>query len=588
MLHLSASLAGQSVTITLTNGAIVEGVFHTVTPFHSMSDDKKNRYILKEIKIVDHGSSNNNDNSNGNNDQTEVQLQDGKTLCVPISKVLQLHAKQVSLENDIGSSSSGGDAVHQQRHSGATGGDGFVTDVQISAGGLAGEDQELVAAGSAWTAAGAGGKGGKFQALGSGGGGGAARSVNGGGQGGGGRQQQRQLQQPVNSRAAALGGPGKASAAATTGTSSTGGNLSGSIGQWDQFKANEELFNVNATFDENLYTTQLDTSQIDARKIAEAERIAREIENSTTTNIHLKEERGQKIEIDYDEEDLYSGVLTNEMKQRHEAAQSTSVEPSKENDKQVASPTSKAGSSAGGPKKMNYAAAAAKADGTKKAAPPGFSSSSTAVASSSATLKPKSDVDKDANEETPPSVVAPTPATEETNKDSVTKDEKGKSASLETKKSTASDEVVPAETKPPEDGTKVWTKDPSKPSETGQNVGLSTKDDGNSSNFTSKDEPAKNETKNDAIKTSKLNANAKAFTFNPTAKSFTPSFGGGGGTQSVSVPPQQPPQHMADPNMQMYGGGHPMNPHYMPTAAMGQPGRLKIVLMTAFQSCFVD
>ena len=57
-------------------------------------------------------------------------------------------------------------------------------------------------------------------------------------------------------------------------------SMSGSIGQWDQFKANKKLFNVSATFDENLYTTQLDTSMLDAKKVAEAERIANEIEST--------------------------------------------------------------------------------------------------------------------------------------------------------------------------------------------------------------------------------------------------------------------------------------------------------------------
>ena len=72
-------------------------------------------------------------------------------------------------------------------------------------------------------------------------------------------------------------------------------------------------------------------------------------------------------------------------------------------------------------------------------------------------------------------------------------------------------------------------------------------------------------------KSSKLNANAKSFTFNPSAKTFTPTFGMGGGASFAA--PQQQPQHMPDPNMQVHAGGHPMQPpHYM-HAQMGQPGK---------------
>ena len=95
--------------------------------------------------------------------------------------------------------------------------------------------------------------------------------------------------------------------------------LQGSIGDWDQFSANEQRFNVKATFDENLYTTKLDYESLDAQKLAEAERIAKEIETTTSSNIHVKEERNQKISADYDEEDLYSGVL----KKKDEGLQSS-------------------------------------------------------------------------------------------------------------------------------------------------------------------------------------------------------------------------------------------------------------------------
>ena len=47
------------------------------------------------------------------------------------------------------------------------------------------------------------------------------------------------------------------------------------------------------------------------KKIQHAEQLAKEIEGSSmlSGNIHMEEERGKVMEGDYDEEDLYSGVL---------------------------------------------------------------------------------------------------------------------------------------------------------------------------------------------------------------------------------------------------------------------------------------
>merc|ERR1719491_1828107 len=90
----------------------------------------------------------------------------------------------------------------------------------------------------------------------------------------------------------------------------------GGIGNWDQFATNERKFNVRANYDENLYTTKLDVDNIDSDKRREAERIAGEIEGTVSSNIHVAEERNQQIQTDYDEEDLYSGVLTKDLKVR--------------------------------------------------------------------------------------------------------------------------------------------------------------------------------------------------------------------------------------------------------------------------------
>ena len=84
---------------------------------------------------------------------------------------------------------------------------------------------------------------------------------------------------------------------------------SGSMGGWNQFEANDRLFNVKNTYDENIYTQRLDKSKISKADMLKAEKIAKEIESTMTHNSHLQEERGQKIEDDMDEEDRYSGVL---------------------------------------------------------------------------------------------------------------------------------------------------------------------------------------------------------------------------------------------------------------------------------------
>jgi len=433
LLHLSLTLIGQKVVATLTDGAVLEGIFHTFTPFAGLEADVKNKYVLNAVKVVKPGKGD--------------EIKAGSTVILAVEKVAQIYAKNINLDRP-------------NQNGGAKGGKGdFVTDTQISASKGAG-GKDLVAAGSAWTTAPPPSSGGSKPA----------------------------------SRADALAG-----ALGASKTSDTSG-LKGSIGKWDQFKANEELFNVNASFDENLYTTELDKTQIDQRKIAEAERIAKEIEGTASTNIHIAEERGQAVETDYDEEDRYSGVLTKDGKQRHEAAEKAKAAP-----------------------KMNYAAAAAKADATKKAAAKAStptSSDSPKPADPTKTVTEKTDPPKEAKpeEKDAPKESAPAPAP----------------AAKETEKKEEAKEESPKEENKPEE---------------------------------------KKETKA-VTKTSKLNANAKEFTFNPAAKSFTPSFGAGGGGFG-GPQPQQQPQHM-DPNMQMHGG-HPMHPpHYMPPQ-MGQPGMMPMM-----------
>ncbi|KAF2720732.1 hypothetical protein K431DRAFT_225624 [Polychaeton citri CBS 116435] len=80
---------------------------------------------------------------------------------------------------------------------------------------------------------------------------------------------------------------------------------------WDQFATNEQLYGVQSTYDENIYTTAINrTDPLYKQREAEAARIAREIEGSATVDAHVAEERRQNDARDdgLDEEEKYSGV----------------------------------------------------------------------------------------------------------------------------------------------------------------------------------------------------------------------------------------------------------------------------------------
>lgn len=87
-----------------------------------------------------------------------------------------------------------------------------------------------------------------------------------------------------------------------------GGSGQSGAGGWDQFAANKSKFNVDTTFDENLYTTSIDKNAVGISE-AEADRIAREIMSQGSTNVHVQEERGLRVTADYDEEDRYGAVI---------------------------------------------------------------------------------------------------------------------------------------------------------------------------------------------------------------------------------------------------------------------------------------
>jgi PAB1-binding protein PBP1 len=265
-------MVGHVVTITKTNGEIIEGVFHTFCPFEKQREGK-NVYVIKGVKRIASSdvAGNTNDAAN-NNSSSHEPFQEGSTVLLSSSHVLKVHIKSLRL-----------DSLNQPSNSE----DMFRTDAEIS--GQRGGTDRLVAAGSVWTD---GSHGGVTASL-------------------GGLEDTTNNTTKNNRGGMFQGGSGswrdKASANNHVNTTSSG--LSGTIGDWDQFSANEKRFNVKASYDENLYTTALDYGNLDSEKLAEAERIAHEIENTVSTNIHVMEERGQKISNDYDEEDLYSGVL---------------------------------------------------------------------------------------------------------------------------------------------------------------------------------------------------------------------------------------------------------------------------------------
>ncbi|XP_022853199.1 polyadenylate-binding protein-interacting protein 3-like [Olea europaea var. sylvestris] len=79
---------------------------------------------------------------------------------------------------------------------------------------------------------------------------------------------------------------------------------------WDQFEANETLFGVKSTFNEEFYTTKLEKGPQMRDLEREAKRIAREIEGEDTHDLHLAEERGIQLtgNLEIDEETRFSSV----------------------------------------------------------------------------------------------------------------------------------------------------------------------------------------------------------------------------------------------------------------------------------------
>jgi len=488
-LHLHLSLVEKPVTITRTDGSVLEGIFHASTPFRSASLKKEywNQYILKECTIV----------SKATTDSLEP-IEEGTTAIIPMSSISQIVATSLKLElntNTRTSLSSKPLPTFSNGNHINNNGSTFRTDTDISGGIDNDKNDDLVLAGSTWISC---------------------------------EDNASDLNGKKSSEDSSLGRGGlfgtASSGLSTKGgktLSSDDGELKGGIGQWDQFSVNETKFGVKASFDENLYTTSLNKTSLDEKKILQANRIAKEIEGTSTTNIHLAEERGQSTQVDYDEEDLYSGVLvkdgsvTNTKERVKLVLKPRSVVASTDNQIQKDSinnvmkdsvdshsPISESNlqNSSTSKAAMNYAAAAAK--DVKK------------IKQSS----PTESIRKNINTSELISANKPTESNdikEEDNADTRGKDEE----ITETNEST---EQVGEVAKLPNDSSQQEECT-----------------EAEASNGDAKEIKSKSSTK--------LNANAKSFSFNPSAKSFTPSFPGAV-TPVITAPTSMEPAAVTVPH----------------------------------------
>ena len=333
--------------------------------------------------------------------------------------------------------------------------------------------------------------------------------------------------------------------------------LRGGIGQWDQFQANQDQFGVKASYDENLYTTELAKDTMTVAQRREAERLAKEIEGQSTSNMHLAEERNQKIQGDFDEEDLYSGVLVVEEKEgesgsggggnkekksertklvlkprsadKEEATRKDASSPARKEAKKKDTPKkekkddSTTRAQKGGSKKMESVAAAASSTTTRKTAQEVLASSAPPPKMNYAAVAAKANKSK---------LVPAVPVLS-----AETKSDTPQSTDADTKEGTTT-------TTPP---TSAESKDTAKMESTKANDSVT-----NETASDKKDKPK-----------SKLNAKAKSFTFNPSAKSFTPSF-----STSPAPAPQQPAEPPALHGAAMGGSMPPGAPQPQPAAYM--------------------
>ncbi|KUF97691.1 Ataxin-2 [Phytophthora nicotianae] len=291
---------------------------------------------------------------------------------------------------------------------------------------------------------------------------------------------------------------------------------------WNQFEANEKLFGVVSTYDENIYTTKLDKSKISTEQSRAAEKLAQEIERqSAAGNFHLLEERGQtargdKHANDLDEETRYSSV-----DRRGAPGGNAYVPPAMRNAQRQSS---------GGKSQPKAPTPAPPSEPTPAAAPappaaPKPLSFSEAVTGRSAAAP-----------------AAPKEASKSTS------DEK-KVASASPKKEAAPAQVNGKDAKP------AAVKSPKKNTASGKDQTETKTENKSTSKTTTPTTTKKEETPKTAPKKG-LNPNAKEFKLSASAAEFTPSF---------SMPPAVK-EHVSSP----YRGGSPGHVPY-PHPGMGYP-----------------
>jgi len=172
---------------------------------------------------------------------------------------------------------------------------------------------------------------------------------------------------------------------------------------WDQFEVNKEKFGVKSTYDENLYTTRLNKTDLTKEQIAKAEKTASEIMRQTSSNPHLMEERGKASAWNGDEEERYSAVVrknepkitsdTGNLQKAEQKVQSSEVLPV---EKSNAAKESKVDKKAVAAKPLSFAAAVKgksaqpSGEAAKKNPNPDLSNDVSKPASSKARLPTKS------------------------------------------------------------------------------------------------------------------------------------------------------------------------------------------------------
>ncbi|OAG29567.1 hypothetical protein NEDG_00700 [Nematocida displodere] len=92
-------------------------------------------------------------------------------------------------------------------------------------------------------------------------------------------------------------------------------------GEWDQFKANEEMFGVKSEFDESMYTTVLDKNSEEYKKHSEeAEKLARKMTSGNSSSYHVNEERGHHTDKTEDQKYGSVSIEAEEKEDRPKAA----------------------------------------------------------------------------------------------------------------------------------------------------------------------------------------------------------------------------------------------------------------------------